>query len=449
MNTKRRQRGVVTIRVPTTERGKAGFIKKLHEAFLADKRVVFDGDHSTVARILWGFDPPVVSRSVPHGTDTRQMRHTTRRRRVVTVKVPTEKRDREKFKRDVERFNERVKDVVSDWKQVKFDGDHTTIARVCQHRIVRYHITDMFISMVKDKKILPWERPWTDGRWVRPRSMRGRIYSPFNAFRLAQVAVERDYRDSRWLTREYAEQVGHPVQRKEMDRGTALVRAWPKPVVVYNFEQCEGVEKEEVKKEPTLPVAQAVIDKYRRRERQLGLKVDHNPIPDIPFYCSSHTHTKSNPFYCPSEDPIVLLTEDQYSDQNKAEYYMSAFHEIAHSTGLYKRLDRRDRDKPAPSGSHAYGREELVAEMAASLLAAETDLTFEGKIVKTAGAYVKSWLNKIEEDPSILWKAASDAGKAVDYVLDRNGARKKARDRADKRERKRKAKERERARTKK
>ena len=282
----------------------------------------------------------------------------------------------------------------------------------------------------EEEELLPWRRPWADGSWVRPRSIRGRVYGSFNSFRLAQVALDRDYKDSRWVTREYAEQLGHPIRRTELGRGIALVRAWPKSVVVYNLEQCEALQKEVVKKEPTLPAAQDITDSYIKREKRLRLKVGHNPTPGLPYYCSPHTHDDDTPFYCRSEDRIVLLPKDLYSDENDAEYYMSAFHEIAHSTGSHKRLDRHDRDESTPFRSHARGREELVAEMTASLLAAESDLTFEGEIVKNAASYVKSWLNTIEEDPSILWKVASDAGKAVDYVLNRNGARMKARKRA-------------------
>ena len=114
MDTNRRQRSVVTIRVPTTERGEAGFIKNLHDAFVADKRVVFNGDHTTVARILWGFDSKLC-RQISHRPDTQQMRHTPRRSRTITIKVPTQKRG-------VERFNEKVKDAISVGKQVKFDS---------------------------------------------------------------------------------------------------------------------------------------------------------------------------------------------------------------------------------------------------------------------------------------------------------------------------------------
>jgi len=111
-----------------------------------------------------------------------------------------------------------------------------------------------------------------------------------------------------------------------------------------------------------------------------------------------------------------------------ARYYLTAFHEIAHSSSRCNRLDGLEIGQPYDFGSRAYGREELAAEMTASFLAAETnDLVFVGPIVGNSAVCLDGWLRAIRENPSMLWEASREARKACDYVLDSGQARFKAR----------------------
>jgi antirestriction protein ArdC len=98
-------------------------------------------------------------------------------------------------------------------------------------------------------------------------------------------------------------------------------------------------------------------------------------------------------------------------------YYGTLFHELAHSTGHEKRLAR-----PGVTGgntfySKGYGKEELVAELTAVMLAGECGLDVD---VKNHAAYVAGWLKNIKEDRSILVKAASQASKAAEYIMGNN-----------------------------
>ena len=171
-------------------------------------------------------------------------------------------------------------------------------------------------------------------------------------------------------------------------------------IPVFNLNQCEGMERAE-EKTAILPEAQSVIKKYVDRERRL--------IPGT----LSFSERGLRAYYVPSEDRIVIPPRSQYTDA--AEYCVTAFHEIAHSTGHPKRLDRRDRNKPSPFGSHEYGQEELVAEMTASLLSAETGLDFGGAWARNAASYLADWLSVIRGDPGHADKGVfpSDRGGRV------------------------------------
>jgi antirestriction protein ArdC len=118
-------------------------------------------------------------------------------------------------------------------------------------------------------------------------------------------------------------------------------------------------------------------------------------------------------FYIPKTDKVFM---PGHFDSMEA-YYGTLFHELAHSTGHEKRLAR-----PGVTGgntfySKGYGKEELVAELTAVMLAGECGLDVD---VKNHAAYVAGWLKNIKEDRSILVKAASQASKAAEYIMGNN-----------------------------
>ena len=168
---------------------------------------------------------------------------------------------------------------------------------------------------------------------------------------------------------------------------------------VFNRQQCEDVgetvEDAALAAVETLPEPQAVMDAYLEAE---GLKLDHTK-----FFGAS---------YKPTADRIVLPDSSRFDDM--AHYYMTAFHELAHSTG---HGDRLAREMDTQFGSHSYGVEELTAEMSAAILGGQVGLTSENDLVENSAAYLKGWLKIIREDPSIVWVAAQRAQKVVDYVM--------------------------------
>lgn len=73
-----------------------------------------------------------------------------------------------------------------------------------------------------------------------------------------------------------------------------------------------------------------------------------------------------------------------------------------------------NRDLSHPFGSDGYAREELRAEIASLLLGAELQI---GHDPGQHAAYVKSWISILENEPTELLRAASDAEKILRHVL--------------------------------
>ena len=72
-----------------------------------------------------------------------------------------------------------------------------------------------------------------------------------------------------------------------------------------------------------------------------------------------------------------------------------------------------DRDHSGAFGSKLYANEELVAELAAAFVCATLSIS---PTVRHAD-YLGSWLKVLREDSRALFRAASKASKAADFLL--------------------------------
>jgi antirestriction protein ArdC len=103
-------------------------------------------------------------------------------------------------------------------------------------------------------------------------------------------------------------------------------------------------------------------------------------------------------------DKIQMPFPQQFS--SKENYYATLFHELIHWSGHPMRMNR-------PMGrkeSEEYAFEELVAELGSALLCAH--FLIPAPLTSTA-AYVKAWLQALENDQMYILKAIKEAEKAV------------------------------------
>lgn len=423
---RQKQKGVRQVRVPTSSRGVNGFLVNLYETLASEKRIVFSGgrataaDHTTAARVLCETDslspwlPPAgLITSVNLG------------KRQISAFNETYKL---KAHDEIEKFRRRLKRELNVGMGVRFRGDHTEFVRIFKRRVVVHQMAASFIRMIRRGELPEWRKPWSEMR--RPRSGRSGerlyTYAP-NILSLIQAASEKGRTDPRWITRKYADEIDRPVRNGEI--GVPIL-GHTEPV--YNWEQCSGLDYY-LDRLPPSPDAQSIIDDYRKREQSdLKLELSHRPL---------RLGDEDKAFYNWTKDLIVLPHRNRFSDRRQ--YYLTAFHEIAHSTGHSDRLGRPQSRNFSVFGSHQYGREELIAEMTAFLLTMEAGLTsddplvtFNDSLTKDAAAYLRNWLNTIEENPKLLYEASEGANDAYKYALDADGFRKKAR--KDARERKKK-----------
>ena len=92
-------------------------------------------------------------------------------------------------------------------------------------------------------------------------------------------------------------------------------------------------------------------------------------------------------------------------------YYGTLAHELVHWTGNKTRL-KRFNVQEFTKEFRSY--EELVAELGSCFLCVKLGISSEPR--DDHATYLNGWISNLKDDPEVLWKAAKDACKAVDFL---------------------------------
>ena len=131
-------------------------------------------------------------------------------------------------------------------------------------------------------------------------------------------------------------------------------------------------------------------------------------------------HRSRRAYYNPVNDEIHLPRRESFADL--PEYYSTALHEIGHSTGAEKRLNR---EMTADKSSQEYALEELRAEIASMFLEQDLGVTISDKHIQNNSAYIGAWKSQIKENPNALFKAIADAERITKFVMSKEKSAKK------------------------
>lgn len=131
-------------------------------------------------------------------------------------------------------------------------------------------------------------------------------------------------------------------------------------------------------------------------------------------------HGGDKAFYTPSLDYVQLPHKKAFKPQQN--YYSVAFHELIHSTGHSKRLDRGNDTRKRDGGKEdkkAYAFEELIAEIGAAYLCGVCEIDYY--TLNNSAAYLKSWAGRltdeIKTDPNFLKRAVFKAARAANFII--------------------------------
>lgn len=282
-------------------------------------------------------------------------------------------------------------------------------------------ITNKIVSAL-EKGTMPWTKNFGNGNHVagpvsRPLRFNLKPYSGINVLVLWLTAHEKGYQSPIWMTYRQAQELGGNVRQGE--KGTYVVYAnsfkknetkedgeestknifFLKSYVVFNVEQIDG-----------LP--ESYYQKVGGFENQDVRDIDaENYISSIG---ADIRFGGDRAFYHRGLDYIQVTEFEKFKTSD--DYYATVFHELIHWTSHKSRLDRV---LLGTYGSEAYAMEELVAELGAAFVCA--DLSVASSVMPSHEAYIAGWIKVLKNDKKAIFKAASLASRATEYLHEKAG----------------------------
>lgn len=273
-------------------------------------------------------------------------------------------------------------------------------------------VTNLIIERL-EAGVIPWHMPWKTFAGAPQNLMYRKVYRGFNFWYLLTVADRLG--SPFFLTFNQVKELGGHVRKgekgfpvvfwklldKEEKDGSIDHIPFLRYYTVFNLTQTEGIDPDKV------PPTEAHDHDFDPIGEADALVQFWSDCPEIRL-------GGSRAYYSPSGD-YVGMPEPRTFFRDE-EYYSTLFHELTHATGHINRLGRHEKLSDHRFGSPDYSQEELVAEMGAAYLCGM--LGIENATIDNSAAYIKSWISKFKEDIKMLLIAASQAQKAVDYILE-------------------------------
>lgn len=255
----------------------------------------------------------------------------------------------------------------------------------------------------------PWQRPWTAiAELGMPHNgITGRHYNGINTVLLSIEAQARGFADSRYMTFKQASEAGYKIRKgaksipvyffkkleveeRNPETGESKTKGIPylTEYRVFNAQDIEGI--------PPLATARhhwEPIDVMEKLVKQLGVEVQYGG---------------NRAYYDTTNDYVRMPLRGQFP--NKEAFYGTLTHEISHWTGAETRLNRQF----GRFGDETYAKEELRAEIASAMLAAEHGIPTS---MENHAAYVASWIKALKNDKREIFKATSDATRIVTFLV--------------------------------
>lgn len=273
-------------------------------------------------------------------------------------------------------------------------------------------VTDKIVTAIENgANPKDWKMPWNAFTTVPVNAITKVYYRGGNILTFWLASELAEYTSNEWATYRQWESIGAqvrkgekgtlgvkwtPVSSKEPKAGDdedSSSRLIPLTFTVFNAAQVDGYTPEVL---PEVPDVAMIDHAEELLFTNTGVKVVRS----------------QKAAYSPARDVVMLPARKQFHDS--VGYYSTAAHEVAHWTGHSSRLGRNT--KTALFGSAPYAVEELVAELSAAFTCARLGISSEPR--PDHAQYVTSWMKVLKEDSRAIFKAATLAQKATDFIFD-------------------------------
>lgn len=291
---------------------------------------------------------------------------------------------------------------------------------------IRQEVTDKVIQALETGGLKAWRRPWAlvkGERGLPFNYLSGKEYQGVNTLMLMIEGMQKGYSSNAWLTFKQAVELGGNVRKGE--KSSPIVRyvvsedrnednenqpedssnvqdvkrrCGLRKYHVFNLDQIEGIERPEL-------ITTEVFSSDEKIQAVECMRKGLETNTGLIYYRAGNAAC-----YAPSVDRLKMPFGEFHSPED---YAATLAHELVHSTGHGKRLDRLAKIANWYTDSkEAYAFEELVAELGAAMVCAEHGITGELQ----HESYIDSWLRALKSDKTLIFKAAKLASEAHVYL---------------------------------
>ena len=286
-------------------------------------------------------------------------------------------------------------------------------------------VTNQIVAML-EAGTRPWTPSWASGAASLPLRHEGTAYRGINILLLWSAAMARGYSNPYWMTYRHASELGGQVRKGE--KGNLVVhagtftpkdaeaeeqpsgggeedrtRSYLKKYVVFNVEQIDGLDMAKY------PVPQIAFKNRDQRDPGLDAAFARYPVP--------YREGGNSAYYHPILDSITMPAFADFVSGNA--FYATLAHEVVHSSGHTSRLNRETLYQYGKS-KEIRAAEELIAEIGAAMLCAQLGMGPTER--EDHAAYVSSWIGALRNDKRAIFRAATAAQVASEWILSHMGA---------------------------
>lgn len=285
----------------------------------------------------------------------------------------------------------------------------------------REELVKMYINCLEEGEI-PFRKRWITGANIN--GITNQEYRGVNKLLLNYVGYVNKYEDNRWFTYNQIKEKGYKLknakskgvpiefisayntktgQKMKIKEYEEYIEKYPEErdnfkiinrgTFVFNGSLIEGL-PDRKNLECTNITTSKYIDKLINRLK-VGYKEEGN-----------------NAYYLPLDDVVVLPKKELFKDIYS--YYATQLHELCHSTGNEKRLNRNF----ITNDKKEYAREELIAEISSSFLMQSLNIDTKAEHYDNHKSYIQSWISILKDKPQELFKAINEANKICNYIED-------------------------------
>ena len=273
-------------------------------------------------------------------------------------------------------------------------------------------VTDSIVAQLEAGSLAPWRCPWNKSGGGLPLRHNGIPYRGVNVFWLWLTATLKGHASPYYMTFQQAREYGGSVRKGEKATPVIFCQPMSKGVTaedgeegrenywiarsynVFNAQQIDGLpDRFDARPAATLDPSQRIVH-AETYVANTGAKIEHAG------YAA---------YYMKLSDKINLPPFESF--RSPEAYYATALHELIHWTGAPYRLARFEYEKPT---REAYANEEVTTELAATMLCAQLGL--EPEVDPDHAAYLDHWLKAMKADARYIFRAASKAQQACDYL---------------------------------